>query len=239
MKKKKNEKEQRGEEQKPNRDKLKIDRYLSRSALEMMKGNPDVLRMMVSKTFGFEIPTLAEQRESEVSALIDELVIKKINENQGLQQDIVNARIEQLMESLGMVKDGEEWRRRPMTLDDLTMQFEKLNVLKETIGIKSKGFLEELVSPEIINLILMTITEVLKNRQSGPSEETRILVRIDGERVAITPEKYKQLAAEGRIQVIADIGSEPPDNPGNGKSSDGVNQIPDDKKDETKAEDTQ
>jgi len=239
VKKKKNSKEQMSEEEKAQKDKRKIDRFLSKSAHKIMQDNPDVLRTVVGKTFNFNIPTIEESSMSKLLAHIDELLIKDIENNPSLKRDILDARIAQLMEGFGTVKVGEEWRRKPPTLDDWIMQFEKFNLFQETIGIKPKGILQELASPEIINPFLMTIVELLKARQAGPSEETKIPVQIDGKNVTITIEEYKQLAAKGRIQVIADIGSEPTDNPGNGNGSGEADQIPDDKKDETKAEDTQ
>ena len=152
-------------EQQLAKEKLKIQKFVHKQGRQLIQDNPDFLRRMVAREFGFEIPTIQQQKESELNARIDELVIEEINNNESLKHDIVNARLNQVMNSLGMVEQGEEWRRKPPTLDDWISQVEKVNRLKEAVGIKPKGFLQEIFSPEVITALIQAIPMLLGKNQ--------------------------------------------------------------------------
>jgi hypothetical protein len=189
-------------EQQLAKEKLKAQKFVHKKGLELIQDNPDLLGRMVAKEFGFEIPTIQEQKQSELMAHIDELLIELIDTNETLKNDVLMGRLGQLMESMGVVRQGEEWHRKPPTLDDWIIQVEKVEKLKEIIGIKPKGFFQGLITPEVLTALAQVIPALFGKNQGVTPGEPRVFVELDGDMVILPHDEFTKYLAEGRVKPV-------------------------------------
>ena len=126
MKKKRNEKRRPTDEEMSRAEDAKLKRYITKSALQWAERDPDVKRQMVAQTFGYKLPDQAEKRRQELVAYIDEIAIRRINEDPELARRITDARIRQVMEEMGLKFEGEEWRKKPLSTKELIEKFKEI-----------------------------------------------------------------------------------------------------------------
>lgn len=212
MRKKRNKKRLLTAEESARKMELKMKRRAYKYALELAESDPEIRRRMAAQVFGFELPDPAEKSREELLANIDQHAIKRINDNPELQRQITDRRIEQVMKSTGLIADGEEWRKKPPSLDDIIEEFEKFNHLKEVLGIKEPGLLDALMSPELIKAILPILNQLISSKQPPPSNKILVWARGDETDKLFPLEELESLLEEGKAKPLYSIDSEKPDN---------------------------
>lgn len=204
MKKTRREKRPRTDEEISRAEDRRLKRFISQSAIKWATDEPEVRRQMVAQTLGYKIPNEVEKSERELINLINELAIKKLKENPKLAQTIAEARIRQVTEEMGLQIEGELWRRKPLTMDEIIVQFKKINEIKELVGGKSRWwdvFTDPKVAVPIINLINNAVTMI----KSSSAPEAKISLRIDGKDRLVTREEFEQLITKGKIKQIGSV----------------------------------
>ena len=215
MKRKRPEKRQPTDEERSRAAAAKLKRYIAKSAIEWANRDPEVQRQMVAQTFGYHLPDETEKRRSELITFIDELAIERLKEDDGFVRAVVEARIHQITEEMGLRIEGGKWQRKPASIDDFIEQFKKINELKEVLGIKEPGLWSSLVEPQVIAGILVLIREVFSKGQPPAEDKVLVMVQIDGINRLILKEEYAQITGKEPVAYIS--GEEPsgPDNEGN------------------------
>ena len=205
MKKKRNEKRRPTDEEMSRADDVKLKRYITKSALQWAERDPEVKHQMVAQTFGYKLPDQAEKRRQELVAYIDEIAIQRLKEDPKLARIVVDARLRQVTEEMGLQIEGEEWRRKPLTMDDLIVQFKKFNEIKELVGIKKPGFWNDITDPQVITSFLAMIREVFMKEQPPAENRGIVLVQENGEERLITEEEYRELKAQAQSKSLGNV----------------------------------
>ncbi|MFC1985431.1 hypothetical protein ACFLWC_00380 [Chloroflexota bacterium] len=205
MKKKRPEKKQLTDEEKSRAADAKLKRFIAKSALELADRNPEVKRQMVSQTFNYKLPDEAEKSQQELVAHIDRLAIKMLEEDPKFARVVAEARIRQVTEDMGLQIEGEEWRRKPRTIDDEIEFARKIKQLKEVLGIKEPGILDAFKDPKVIVSALQVASELLGKKMAPTSESVVISVSPNGEERIMTPEDYEKLKAQGHVKHLSDV----------------------------------
>lgn len=219
MKKKRTEKRRPTDEEMSRADDAKLKRYITRSAIEWAEGEPEVRRQMVAQTFGYNLPDQAEKSERKLLAVIDELAIRRIEEDHELAKRITDARIRQVTEEMGLKVEGEERRKKPLTFQDLIRQVREYKELKEEFGVKEPGLIESLLQPEVIISFLKMLHAVTGGAEQKPAVEREFIwVQENGEEKRLTEEEYLKLVSKVNNKYVdkaaADTGKEESATPG-------------------------
>lgn len=225
MKKKRTEKKPRTDEELSRAEDRRLKRFISQSAIKWATDEPEVRRQMVAQTLGYNIPDEVEKSERELINLINELAIKKLKENPKLAQTIAEARIRQLTEGMGLQIEGELWRRRPLSLDEIMEQFEKINKIKELVGANRKWW-HDLTDPKVAVGIINSINYLITQYKSSSAPEAKISVRIDGKDRLLTREELEQLIAKGEIKYIGSVEPAEPNNGDKGNDTTSESETP-------------
>lgn len=212
MGKKRTEKRQPTAEESSRNAEHRMKRYLSKSAIEIAENDPETRRIMMAQAFGFKFEDPVEKSRGKLIALIDELAIQRIKDDPELARTITDRRIRQVMESLGLIADGEEWQKKPLSLDEMIEEFEKVNHLKEVLGIKEPGFFDALMDPKVITSVLSMISQVMGGKQPPAANGMLVMVQIDGKDKLVTMEEFKRRQAEGKVKPLDTLESEKPNN---------------------------
>lgn len=194
----------------------KLQRYIAKAALEWAEREPEVRRQMIAKTFGYNIPDETEKRFSELVAYIDKLAIERLKEDDALVRTVVEARIRQVTERIGLHIEGREGRRKPLSIDDYIEQVRKIRELKEALGVKEPGLLSSLLHPDVIATVLGIIREVFIEKQPAAEDKVLVMVQEDGINRLITLEEYSQITGK---EPVLYIGGEEPSQPDNEEKS--------------------
>ena len=188
----------------------KLKRYIAKAALEWAEKEPEVRRQMVAQTFGYNIPDETEKRYSELVAYIDKLAIERLKEDDALVRTVVEARIRQVTEKMGLRIEGEKGRRKPLSIDDYIEQVKKVKELKEALGVKEPGLLSSLLHPDVITAVLGVIRELFVEKQPPAEDKVLVMVQKDEINKLITMEEFAKMT--GKKPVIY-IGGEEPSEP--------------------------
>lgn len=218
MKKKRIEKRRPTDEEMSRAADTKLKRYITRSALEWADRDPEIKRQMVAQTFGYKLPDQAEKKQRELIAYIDELAIQKLKEDHKLAQIVVDARLRQVTEEMGLEIEGEEWRRKPLSVDDYIERAKKFKELKEVMGVKEPGFVDAFTDPKVIVAALQLISELVGNKQVSPTNNV-VLVSEDGEEKEMTRQEYEQLKDGCDTVNLKDMEIGEPISPGRGNDT--------------------
>ena len=194
----------------------KLKRFISNSAIELGQQDPEIRRQMLIQTFGYKLPDPAEKSKRDLIAHMNELAIESIDKDPELKQKITDAIIRQALEGLGLIAEGEEWRKRPLSIQELIGKFKEIRELKEVLGVKEPGVFDALMNPEVITGILSLISVLLGGKQSAAANGVLVLVRIDGKDTLVTQEEFEQLKAQGQVKSLGDVESAEPNNPSKG-----------------------
>lgn len=205
MKKKRPEKRPSTDEERSRAADAKLKRYITKSALDWAEKEPEVRRQMVAQTLGYKIPDEVEKSRRELINSINELAIKKLKENPKLAQAVAEARIRQVTEEMGLQIEGEEWRRRPLTIDDHIERAKKFGELKEVLGVKERGFWDAITDPQVIVGILSLANDLITAWKSSSTQKALVPVKVDGIDRLVTQEELEQLKAKGKIKYIGSI----------------------------------
>jgi len=190
----------------------KLKRYITKSALEWADREPEVRRQMVAQTFGYKLPDQAEKSRQELIAYIDELAIKRLKEDDGLARAVVEARIRQVTGEMGLQIEGEEWRRKPLSIDDYIERAKKFKELKEVLGVKEPGFWNSLMDPKVIANLLAIIREVFIEKQPPAEDKALVMVQVNGINRLITMEEFVKMEGKEPIKYIGSVEPSEPDN---------------------------
>jgi len=205
MKKKRSEKRQLTDEEISRAADAKLKRFITRSAVEWADRDPEVKRQMVAQTFGYKLPDQAEKRQRELIAYIDELAIQRLKEDDGLARAVVEARIRQVTEEMGLEIEGGEWRRKPLSLDDHIERAKKFKELKEVLGVKEPGFWDAFTDPNVLVGLINSISDLVTAQKSSSAQEGLVPVRVDGIDRLVTREELEQLTSKGKIKYIGSM----------------------------------
>ena len=205
MKKKRTEKRRPTDEEMSRADDAKLKRYITKSALQWAERDPEVKRQMIVQTFGYKLPDQTEKRRQELVAYIDEIAIRRINEDPELARRITDARIRQVMEEMGLKFEGEEWRKKPLSTKELIEKFKEINELKEVLGVKEPGLLDAFTDPQVITSFLAMIREVFMKEQPPAGNQGIVLVQENGEERLITEEEYRELKAQAQSKSLGNV----------------------------------
>lgn len=227
MKKKRTEKRRPTDEEMSRAADTKLKRYITKSALEWADRDPEIRSQMIAQTFGYKLPDQAEKKQRELIAYVDELAIQRLKEDPELARIVVDARLRQITEEMGLQIEGEEWQRKPLTMDDLIVQFKKVNEIKELMGIKKPGFWNDITDPQVIIGILQIIRELFPAKPSPAAKGALLLVRVNGVDKLVTREQYEQLKAQGHVECVSDVESGEPISLGEGNDTASEPEIPD------------
>jgi len=211
----------------------KLKRFISSSAIELAKREPNVQRQMVAQTFGYHLPDEVEKMEGELHAYIDKLAIDKLKKDDGFAQEIAEARIRQVTEEMGLNLEGDESRRKPASIDDYIEQFRKIQELKEVIGVKEPGTWSSLLDPQVITSFLALAREIFAKEQPPAENKVLVLVQMDGIKRLVTTEEFKQMTGKEPVAYLD--GEEPPGPDNEAKSNDPASEP--ETPDKTEAED--
>jgi len=196
----------------------KLKRYITKSALEWADREPEIRRQMVAQTFGYKFPDEADKMQRELIAHIDKLAIQRLKDDSKLAGIVADARIRQATEEMGLQIEGEEWRRKPLSLDDYIERAKKFKELKEVMGVKEPGFVDAFTDPKVIVAAIQLISELVGNKQVPPANNV-VLVSEDGEEREITRQEYEQLKAGGNIANLKDMEIGEPISPSRGSDT--------------------
>jgi len=198
--KKKRKKRQLTDEQKFRKSDLKIKRYAEKALVELADKDPEIKRQLVCETYGIKLPDPYKEPERKLKALMDDLVVQRIENEPEVARKIADAKIYQIMRTEGLTPDSEEAMSRPSSIRLHIDRFKEINVLKEVMGIKKPGFLEKLINPEVVIGVLSLIASVFGGKESLPATEEKVLVQINNEMKIISMSEFKRLQSEGRVQ---------------------------------------
>ena len=225
MKKKRTEKRRPTDEEMSRAADTKLKRYITKAALEWADRDPEIRSQMVAQTFGYKLPDQAEKKQRELIAYIDELAIQKLKEDHKLAGIVVDARLRQVTEEMGLEIEGEEWRKKPFSVDDYIERAKKFKELKEVMGVKEPGFVDAFTDPKVIVAALQLISELVGNKQASPANNV-VLVSEDGEEKEMTRQEYEQLK-DGRDTVnLKDMEIGEPISPGRGSDTASESETP-------------
>ena len=214
--KKERKKRQLTDEQKLHKVDLKVKKYAGKALLEMAEKDPEIKRQMVAETFGFKLPDSYGEPQRKLKALIDDLVIRRIEEEPELARKIAEAKVYQVMTAEGLTRDSEEMRNRPSAMNRFTTQMEEVRRLKEVMGIKEPGFLGAFAHPEVLksifSLIPAILSSILGGKDTPNTGEATVLVQLNGEMKQITMSEFEKLKKDGRVKLVG--AEEPPKSSG-------------------------
>ena len=175
--------------------------YVEKELVKMAQEDLAFKRQLICQTFKITLPDPAEGERLRLLAVINQEVIKRIEENPGLAERMADAKIFKTMREEGMTRDGE----RPSAMRQNIEIAKEVNELKELMGIKDPGILDALMKPEvlvsIIPMISGIISAIIGRKESSNSEETVVWVQQNGEEKRMTMAEFKQLKGEGRDKL--------------------------------------
>lgn len=196
FKKKKRKKRKSTQQQKLDRIELRQRKYLEKALEEMTEKDPELKRLIVAKTFNITLPDPSIGQRQEVDALINDLVIREIQQDPELRQKMVSGRIFQFMQSAGLAPSNEELRNRPTPMQQMINALDEFNKLKEAAGVKEPGFFRSLLTPEFITAAFQTIRELLPGTKPPVNAKDTIILVQNGEEREITRTEYEHLRWE-------------------------------------------
>jgi hypothetical protein len=186
------------DEEKASRLDIKLKRVISKAAEDLALRDEDASRQMVAQTFGFKLADREEKSRTELVTFLNELAIEELKKNPDLAQRIAQAMIRREVQELGLRVEGDDWIRKPYTMDDMIRDSKKVNELKQVLGVKeSAGWLEALLNPQVVKGILGLLTKMIGGGgQAYESDGGLIRCSIDGEEKLLTPEEFAKLVAQ-------------------------------------------
>jgi hypothetical protein len=196
FKKKKRKKRKSTQQQKLDRIELRQRKYLEKVFEEMTEKDPELKRLIIAKTFNITLPDPSIGQRQEVDALINDLVIKEIQQDSELRKEMVSGRIFQFKQNVGLAPSNEELRNRPTPMQQMINSLEEFNRLKEAAGVKEPGFFRSLVTPELITAVFQTIRELLPGTKPPANIKDTIILVQNGEEREITRTEYERLKWE-------------------------------------------
>lgn len=232
MGKKRNKKQQPSMEDRARISDHKLKRFISDSAINLAKDDPEAKRQMISQIYGFPLLDQDEKSKKELKSFLFEITKKRIKEDPNLERKITDAVIRKLMEEYGFIADGDEWRKKPPSLDDMIENFKKVQEIKEIVRAGKPGWLETLMSPESVTAILSILGQVINTRQSSATPVEFVWVQIEGKDELIPRELLEKLKADGKVKSLEDLELVEPDNHNKGDDTTSESETPSETKGE-------
>jgi hypothetical protein len=187
-------------QQKLDRMEVKRRKYLESVFEEMTSKDPELKRLVIAKTFGFDLPDPSVGQRQEFDALINDLALQEIKRDPDLAQKIVSAKIFQTMQGAGLAPSNEELRNRPTPMQKMTKDFEELQKIREALGIKEPGLLEKILNSDVVASVLPIVVQMLLKGNASGNQEGRVVQVKKGEEKKIPLSEYNRTRNEQLIQ---------------------------------------